>query len=73
MIGTLWRGLQTPQIRRNAVRISAVVGTILNLINQSPALFGDARISWPHVALNYVVPFLVASYSAAKNAPPPAP
>jgi hypothetical protein len=51
----------------NALRVSAVVGTVLNLINQGGALLAEAAPSWPHVALNYLVPYLVASYSAARN------
>jgi hypothetical protein len=56
-----------PHIVRNATKIALVVGTILNLINQGNALVGNEAISWPHVFLNYLVPYCVASYSAAKN------
>ncbi|MBA4263747.1 MAG: hypothetical protein C0453_01575 [Comamonadaceae bacterium] len=51
----------------NALRVSAVVGTVLNLINQGEALLAGSAPFWPHVVLNYLVPYLVASYSAAKN------
>lgn len=51
----------------NALRISVVVGTVLNLINQGEAILAGHAPSWLHVALNYLVPYLVASYSAAKN------
>jgi hypothetical protein len=51
----------------NALRIAAVVGTVLNLINQGDSLWTGDAPSWPHVLLNYLVPYLVASYSAAKN------
>lgn len=44
-----------------------MVGCILNLINQGGALFGSQDISWGHVALNFVVPFCVATWSAARN------
>ena len=54
-------------IIRNATKVALIVGTILNLINQGNALFGSETISWPHVFLNYLVPYCVASYSAAKN------
>ena len=51
----------------NALRVSAVVGTMVNLINQSgPVLQGHAP-SWLHIGLNYLMPYLVASYSAARN------
>lgn len=51
----------------NALRIALVVGTVLNLVNQGEAIFAGGAISWPHVLLNYLVPYCVASYSAAKN------
>jgi hypothetical protein len=54
-------------IAANALRIALVVGSVLNLINQGQALLSWSGISWPHVALNFVVPYCVASYSAAKN------
>lgn len=55
------------RIARSALMVTAVVGTILNLINQSEALLAGAAISWFHLVLNYAVPYCVASYSAAKN------
>jgi hypothetical protein len=64
---TLFRVANSPPIRRNAIRIALVVGSILNLINQGPALWGGTELSLVNVALNYFVPFCVSSYSAAKN------
>lgn len=58
--------LSTP-IVTNALEVSAVVGTVLNLINQGGALWAGEAVSWPHVALNYLVPYCVATYSAARN------
>lgn len=55
------------RILRNALRIALCVGTVLNLINQGANLFGTAPVSWPHVCLNYLVPFCVATYSATAN------
>ena len=51
----------------SALKITLVVGTVLNLVNQSEAILYEADISWFHLALNYLVPYCVASYSAAKN------
>ena len=51
----------------NSLKISLVVGTLLNLINQGENLLHGDKISWFHLMLNYVVPYCVASYSAAKN------
>ena len=56
-----------PHVVRNAIRISLVVGTILNLINQGEGLVTTGSFSWPHFVLNYIVPYCVASYSAANN------
>lgn len=63
----LFRTANSPTIRRNAIRVALVVGSILNLINQGPAIWSDADVSLMNVALNYLVPFCVSSYSAAKN------
>lgn len=54
-------------IAANALRVSAVVGSVLNLINQGEAMLAGQAPSWIHVTLDYLVPYLVASYSAAKN------
>ncbi|RYC15661.1 nitrate/nitrite transporter NrtS [Ciceribacter ferrooxidans] len=50
----------------NAVRISLFVGTVLNLINQGGAVLSGDNPSWPHVVLNYAVPYCVATYSAVR-------
>lgn len=55
------------RIAINALRIALIVGTVLNLINQGEAIFTGGAISWLQVLLNYLVPYCVASYSAAKN------
>ncbi|GAB4118084.1 MAG: hypothetical protein Fur0026_06970 [Sideroxydans sp.] len=51
----------------NSLKIAAVVGTLLSLVNQGEALLHGGTISWLHLWLNYLVPYCVASYSAAKN------
>lgn len=53
-------------ILANAVRVSLVVGTCLNLINQSPAIWQGGQVDWLKLLMNYAVPFFVASYSAAR-------
>ncbi len=57
----------TRRIALNALRVSVVVGSVLNLINQGPAIWAGGQVSWMHLVLNYLVPYCVASYSAAKN------
>lgn len=44
----------------SALRIAAVVGTWLSLMNQGPAIV-DGRPPWVKVVLNYLTPFMVAS------------
>jgi hypothetical protein len=55
------------KIVKNSLRIALVVGSILNLVNQGSAILAGTGISWIHVSLNYLVPYCVASYSAARN------
>lgn len=55
------------KIVNNALRVSFVVGTLLNSINQGSQILAGTGISWLHLFLNYLVPYCVASYSAAKN------
>ncbi len=57
----------TPSILESSLKISFVVGSVLNLINQGENFLQSGKISWLHLALNYLVPYCVASYSAAKN------
>ncbi len=61
------RLMLTPRIVRGALKVSLVVGTILNLINNGERLWTNQAVSPWHAVLNYVVPFLVSSYSAARN------
>lgn len=48
---------------RTASRVSLVVGTILSTVNQGSVIAGGhANVAtWIRVAVNYVVPFMVAS------------
>lgn len=50
-----------------AIKVALVVGTILNLINQGGRVMEGMPPSWFHVVLNYLVPYCVSSYSAARN------
>ena len=56
-----------PHIVRAAIKVSLVVGTVLNIINQGGRVLDDLPLSWLHVGMNYLVPYCVASYSAARN------
>lgn len=57
----------SPSIMLGAGKVALVVGLVLNAINQGPAIWQGADISWWHMVLNFVVPFCVSSYSAARN------
>jgi len=48
---------------RKALPVAAVVGTVLSLVNQGSVIADGATTptTWVRVALNYLVPFLVAS------------
>jgi hypothetical protein len=50
------------------MRVSAVVGVLLNLINQGSAfLDGFTDVQWHLVLLNFAVPFGVSVYSSATS------
>ena len=50
-------------VRRSLV-IAAIVGTILNIINQGDALLsGTPLVAWK-IVLTYIVPYLVSTYGA---------
>ena len=57
----------TRPIIHTAIRVALVVGTILNLINQGGRIADGLSISWLQMAMNYLVPYCVSSYSAALN------
>ena len=67
LMRTLFQIACTGKIVKNSLRIAVVVGSVLNLVNQGEAILAGAAISWLHIVLNYLVPYCVASYSAAKN------
>lgn len=49
-----------------AIKVSLTVGSILNLINQGEHILQGLPPSWPHLFLNYLVPYCVSTYSAAR-------
>ncbi len=56
-----------PVMLWRSVRVSLFVGLVLNLINQGSAFWSAVPVNWWHVGLNFLVPFLVATYSAWAN------
>lgn len=55
------------RIAWSAVKVSLVVGTVLNVINNGQQFWAHHTVNWWQVAMNFVVPFCVSSYSAARN------
>ena len=51
-------------VPRRSFIVALFVGTILNLINQGDALFGDGKINLTKLILTFVVPYCVATYGA---------
>lgn len=53
--------------KRSAI-VAAVVGTVLNVINQGDAFLTGASIDLLKAALTYCVPYCVATYAAVAYA-----
>jgi hypothetical protein len=60
----LWRFAGDRGVARRSLIVAAVVGTVLNLINQGDALLGAGTINWLKICLTFVVPYCVSSYGA---------
>lgn len=55
------------QIAISALQVALVVGTLLNLVNQGGNLLEGMPLNLTQMLLNFLVPFCVSSYSAARN------
>ena len=64
-----FRAMASPKIAGNAVKVSLVVGTLLNLINQGEYMLAGQGLMMGNALLNYLVPFCVACYSGARALP----
>ena len=62
-----WALAFSRRIVLNALKVALVVGLILNAINQGGALLAMHGVHWGHVALNFITPYCVATFSAVKN------
>jgi hypothetical protein len=51
-------------VPQRSLAVSAVVGSILNLINQGDVLLHPELVNVTKLALTYVVPFCVSTYGA---------
>lgn len=66
-LSILLRTMAQRTIVIGAIRVSLFVGTTLNAINQGAQIWQGEGIDWGRFLLNYAVPFLVSSYSAART------
>lgn len=69
MIGalmTILREMTRRPVLINGCKVSIVVGSCLNLVNQGNAIVHLAGVDWVRFGLNFLVPFLVSTYSAAR-------
>ena len=62
--GSWLRRATSNGVPRRSLLVALVVGSILNMINQWDGLFGDAALDLLQLCLNFVVPYLVATYGA---------
>lgn len=60
------RAMMERDVVVGALRVSFCVGTVLNLINQGAQIWRGDDVDWGRFMLNYAVPYLVSSYSAAR-------
>lgn len=54
-------------VPRRAIIVAVVVGSVLNLINQSDAIFGPKAIDWGKLLLTFIVPYLVSTHGAVST------
>jgi len=55
------------QIALPALKVALTVGMLLNLVNQGGNVLEGLPLNVTQMLLNFVVPFCVSSYSAARN------
>jgi hypothetical protein len=51
-------------VPRRSLVVALIVGTVLNLINQGDALFGEGHLNLTKIILTFAVPYCVATYGA---------
>lgn len=69
-LGELLRAALRPALLARSARVAAFVGTLLTLVNHPALLTGGIPDAWEagRIAFTYVVPFCVATWSAAAQA-----
>ena len=61
---TFFRLARRPAIVKRSIIIAAIVGTILNLINQGDLIDDMSKFQWWKCMLTYLVPYCVSTYGA---------
>lgn len=62
---TFWQAAFERDVVFRALRVSAVVGTLLFAINHGDVFVGGGMVVWWKVILTYFVPYGVSTYSSA--------
>jgi hypothetical protein len=60
----IWRFCFADGVPRRSFVVAAIVGTILNLINQGDIILAGARPNAVKLVLTFIVPYAVATYGA---------
>ena len=63
-LARIYRYCISDGVPRRSFAVALIVGTILNLINQGDALFGQDHLNLTKIVLTFAVPYCVATYGA---------
>lgn len=58
------RYAREPDVVIRSLYVSAIVGTVLNLINQGDAIISGSDIDYAKLVLTYLVPYFIGTYGA---------
>lgn len=58
----------SPAVVKGSLKISAMMGTVLNVVNQYDRVAAGEGLAMGGLVFNYVVPFLVATIGATLHA-----
>lgn len=65
---TFWQCWCRPAILRRGAKVALVIGTLLLAINHWEVMSGGDLPAYWKIALTYLVPFCVSTYSSARHA-----
>ena len=63
-LSQIYRFCVSDGVPRRSFIVALIVGTMLNLIKQGDALFGDGHLNLTKIILTYAVPYCVATFGA---------